>query len=296
MQGVSVLMAVRNGVDTLPMQLHALSGQLPDAAEVIFVDDRSTDQSPTMLTEFVERWAYARLVFNDREPGKANCINLAAQLSVSDVLVVLDQDDAIAPGYLLALAEGTRRHGFAFGRMEYRKLNDSDHAASLWDHPDQDRARVRFRGQDGSSKEVRVGSGCCIALRRDVFDRLGGFALDVGAADDIDLCLRAAKLGYGYTQIPQAVVSYRFRRGYWALFRQRLWYGSSWSALERKYQTSGIVMKPTPRIMRDIGLAASKYLSFTRSRRLQGSAELGFSIGQLSGRVRHGMRDWHHRW
>jgi glycosyltransferase involved in cell wall biosynthesis len=285
MPDVSVLMAVRDAANHLAPQLDALAGQLGDDTEAILVDDASTDGSSALLATFVERQGRATLIRNVQPRGKANCINEAARRGTGRVLVMLDHDDVIGPDYVRRLAAVADDRGLAFGRMEYAALNAPDIRAALWNHPDQDRTRVRFRDSDGTTRAVRIGSGACLAMRRDVWERLGGLALDVGCTDDVDLCLRAADMGHVYTQVPEAVVSYRFRRGYCALFRQRNGYGRGWGQLQEKYRERGMVIRSTPGALWDIAVAVGKILSPTRVRRLQGAAELGFSTGLVGGRI-----------
>ena len=282
----SVVMAVHNGADTLPRQLRAVDEQAADCVDLILVDDASGDGSWALLCAFAARHAHAQAVRRGSCAGKAACVNEAVRLASGDVVVLVDQDDVIGPGYVRRLAQAAARDGLAFGRMEYALLNDADHVTALWDHPDQDRAAVRFRGPDGHLWRVRVGPGCCLGVRRDIFDRLGGFATDIGCTDDVDFCLRATALGHPYRQAPDAVISYRFREGGAALFRQRRWYGRSWCLLEDKYRSDGLVPRATATVVRAAVAATGKLLSPARARRLQGAAELGFSLGQLQGRVR----------
>ena len=55
--------------------------------------------------------------------------------------------------------------------------------------------------------------GACLMVRKDVFQKLGGF--DEGffyLYEDIDLCLRAQKMGYTALYIPQAEVIHYLER------------------------------------------------------------------------------------
>jgi GT2 family glycosyltransferase len=274
---VSVLIAVHNGEAHLATQLAALGRQTTRPDEVILVDDRSTDRSREVIGRFRAVLPEMRLIANEpTESGKACCLNRAAATADGEVLVFLDQDDEASPGYVEEIARPAARYGFVFGRMEYEALNDSDHVAALWDRPNQDRAAVRWQSPGLPEISIRLGSGCCLAVRRDVYERIGGFATDVAGADDLDFCIRAALHGFSYRQVPGAMLSYRFRHGAVHLFRQRIGYGRSWRLLETKYAAAGLL----PRSGRGQPLRGLRdVLSLNRVTRLQGAAYLGFGIG-----------------
>jgi GT2 family glycosyltransferase len=45
-------------------------------------------------------------------------------------------------------------------------------------------------------REVSANTGACLAIRRSVFDELGGFDEALQVTGDLDLCIRAMRLGY----------------------------------------------------------------------------------------------------
>lgn len=82
-----------------------------------------------------------------------------------------------------------------------------------------------------------LGSGCNMAFRRDVFDRIGGFdpALDMGTAveggGDLDLFARLIDAGETATYVPSAMVHHHHRSRRRSLVRQFVGYGATVSAL-----------------------------------------------------------------
>lgn len=131
--------------------------------------------------------------------------NLAAREAGGGVLVFLNDDvTPLAPEWLEALSAQAMRPGIgvAGALLEYPD-GAIQHAgvvvgiAGVAAHP--------LRGMNGSplwpwarmTREVSAVTGACLAIRRVVFEELGGFdtAFPVNY-NDVDLCLRARRAGY----------------------------------------------------------------------------------------------------
>jgi hypothetical protein len=64
-----------------------------------------------------------------------------------------------------------------------------------------------LRAEAGSPAEVEALAGACVMLRREVFDRIGGFSADYFMyGEDMDLCYRTRKAGLRNYYIPDAEV------------------------------------------------------------------------------------------
>ena len=70
-------------------------------AEVIVVDDGSSDHSRTVLEDYSGR---AKIILQDNQ-GQAAAVNAGVKASRGDILCFLDADDWWAPGKLSAIAE-----------------------------------------------------------------------------------------------------------------------------------------------------------------------------------------------
>jgi GT2 family glycosyltransferase len=208
--------------------------------------------------------------------------------SRAELLLMLDQDDLIADGYVHAMAAALTRSPLVFGRLEHDRLNPAWLADALRASPDQERARVLLRPErTAEPTSVRVGIGCALGMRRELFDRLGGFATDVGCTDDVDLCLRAHALGVELVRTDDAVVHYRLRRSLPALFRQRYGYGASWAALYKRHRAAGMPRPGVGRVACELVRAVRQLASASRCARARGVAGLGFTLGRMAGSRRH---------
>lgn len=105
---LSIIIPVFNAEATLERTLNSLSGQLTPRTEVIFIDDGSTDASPSLLDAFASQWKDISRVVHQENAGVAAARNRGIQEAKGDYLVCLDADDTFPEGALariLQLAE-----------------------------------------------------------------------------------------------------------------------------------------------------------------------------------------------
>jgi GT2 family glycosyltransferase len=94
--------------------------------------------------------------------------------------------------------------------------------------------------------------GCNLAVRREVFDELGGFDLHVEGADDIDLCWRAMSLGVDLCFEPEARCLKARRTGSSRVWRQHYHYGRADYRLRRRFRAEGCP-QPSRVVVRSAG-------------------------------------------
>lgn len=172
--------------------------------EVLVVDDASTDRSVERLRRDCPA---ARLLQRECNGGFAEAVNEGAQAARGELLVLLNSDMAVQPGWLAPLlAPLTEANVFAV------TAKTVDWAAGTPNHLNM---TARFeRGQfvlEYSSPPQACRTlffqGGCAALRREVFLAAGGFPslYYPGYWEDYDLSLRAIKAGWRIVYEPRAV-------------------------------------------------------------------------------------------
>ena len=278
---VSVVMPCRNAADHLGDALAALSAeQLDDRWEVVIADNGSTDGTREVVRQF-EGSLDVRVVDASGYRGPWFARNAGSAAARGDLLVFLDADDVIAPGYLGHMVNGLRRAERVAGRQEHEHLNPGWMARS--------RPVELVDGLNDNLGFLPYASSCCIGIRRDVFESLGGFAA-MRTCEDIDLCWRAQLGGHRIEAVPDAVLHYRFRTRPAAMFRQGVGYGRSHPVLYRRYRHHGM---PRPGVRR--GLQDWRY-ALDRLRRPAAPAErtegaylMGLAVGRALGSARHGV-------
>jgi glycosyltransferase involved in cell wall biosynthesis len=221
---LSVVLAALNGEANLPAQLEAISRQECGVEwEMIVVDNGSTDATVAVASSFRNRIPRLRVI-EASERGKAHALNAGVAAASGALIVCVDHDDVVAPGYLEAMRRALTSSHLAAGRLEHRLLNPS------W----------AIQKEDQTTSLIPLGprgfsSGSALAFRRDVHEALGGFATDVGAFDDLDFCLRAQLADFTLTFVPGAVVHYRHRTRWTKQFRRGFRYGRGNALLHRKH-------------------------------------------------------------
>lgn len=145
----------------------------------------------------------------------AGC-NLGVARSHHEVIVLVNPDALADPSALAALAEVALRPtvGIATASVRLADRPDLLNSAGNEIHP----SGVSWSGsfeQPASDRAVErsvlAASGCACALRREVWDELGGFDdRFVAYYEDADLSLRCHQLGLDVVYCPAAVVVHRY--------------------------------------------------------------------------------------
>ena len=196
------------------------------AAEIIVVDNASGDGTAERIAA---RFPQVTLIEAGENLGFARAVNLAAGHATGDVLVLLNPDTIVHDGAIGHLARFARANPDA-GLVGGRTLTPAGELdpRSCWGAPSAwsmvcfatglsmlfKRNRVLDpeslgRWERDSVREVGVVSGCLLAVRREVWDQLGGFDPSFFMyGEDVDLSLRAARLGYRPMITPRAVVTH----------------------------------------------------------------------------------------
>ena len=207
---VSVVMITRNEGDWLRQSVAAVTATLPRGAEVVVVDDGSTDGSAEPLAD----WSPAvRVLRAPRRLGVAAARNLGARASRADLLVFSDADVIPEDGWLDSLRDAAARPGAgAVGPAVATIAGDGGvgHGMTFTD------AALNLRwlwSSDPEPHPVPLLCGCFMAVPRGVFERVGGFDEGFGlyGFEDVELCVRLWRLGYECLVTGRARIGHRFR-------------------------------------------------------------------------------------
>jgi glycosyltransferase involved in cell wall biosynthesis len=251
--------------------LESLVGQSLDCPwEVVIADNGSTDDSLAICNAFIGRLPMVTVDATDR-PGQAHARNVGARTAKGNKLLFLDQDDVPATGYLPAMSKALDDHPFVAGVLEHNQLN-ADWA-------------VRARGS-AVSPRPRPGIlpwayGCVLGIRRTCFDTVSGFDESLPCAEDVDLCWRVGRCAETELQfVPDAVLHYRLKTSYAALFRQGMLYGRGGAALYRRWRSHGMERRSVLQVLRSW---AAIGWSLATSREAGARGEAWFLAGQRLG-------------
>jgi glycosyltransferase involved in cell wall biosynthesis len=196
---VSVVIAARDEASRLPATLDRLLAQQEVLLEIIVVDDRSRDETPQILTAYVQAHAvvkYLRIeVLPDGWLGKCHACHQGANLATGDWILFTDADCWLKPDTLVrALRVAQREHAdhitLTPGVAPQTALARAWHLTFLitllsW-----------LRRVNTDHPKAFLGMGAFNLMRREAYEQCGGYeALRLTVVDDIKLGLLLRRAG-----------------------------------------------------------------------------------------------------
>ena len=178
--------------------------------EVLVVDDASPDDTAELVTASLG----VRLARSERNVGFVGACNLGASQARGSYFLFLNNDTEVAPGALDALvgaADSDDKIGLVGAMLVYPDGKLQESGGIIW----ADGSGWNYgRDQDASSaifhvrRDVDYCSGAAILVRREVFERVGGFDQRYAPAyyEDTDLAFAIRATGYRTIVEPRAVV------------------------------------------------------------------------------------------
>jgi GT2 family glycosyltransferase/tetratricopeptide (TPR) repeat protein len=192
-RAATIVIPAWNAWDHTERCLRSLRPTLGPQDQVVVVDNGSTDGTGASLTAY----PWAEVVANEENEGFARGCNRGAARARGDVVVFLNSDTVVTAGWLDELlapfdqdhvgAVGPRSDNVS-GRQKTLAVPDPEddpggftEFAESW--------RTSHAGQTGECGRL---IGFCLAVRRSVFEAVGGFdtRFETGGFEDDDLCRR----------------------------------------------------------------------------------------------------------
>lgn len=198
-------------------------------ADVVVVDNGSTDRGAERL--------HGRTRVTVLEPGEnlgfAGGCNLGAEHATGEVIALVNGDAVVEPAALAALVEVATKPDVGIATASVRLADQPDRVNSAGND-------IHFLGfswsgqfgrpasELGVQRDVFGGSGAGLAMRRELWDDLGGFDDAYFAYhEDAELSVRCWQRGLRVVFVPDAVVIHRYEfsrnlRKYELIERNRL--------------------------------------------------------------------------
>lgn len=228
---LSVLVVTYNESGVLAPCLEALRPQLRDGDELIVADNASHDDTLAIVERLTPEAKIIRMPSND---GYMPACNEAARQASGELLLLIDADAVVAPGFCDAIRKPMRngsKWGTWMGLLTMGSgsvINTSGGIVHF--------TGISWAGQIGeavdaaaqSQREVPFASGACMAVRADTWYALDGLPESFFLyCDDVDLSLRVRLAGQGVGIVPDAVADHLYdftkRRVKWRLLERNRW-------------------------------------------------------------------------
>lgn len=197
----SVVIAARDRRAELAACLASLepAGLLARGVEVVVTDDGSTDGTAAWLASAHPEVRCMRL---ERSMGASHARNAGTRAARGRLILYLDSDGEIAPGWLEAML-----------------ARDDGATVLLGNVVDFEGGRVQgvprratFLGKSLRSRPERANTGpsCNLGAPRACFDAIGGFDEELPYYfEDSDFCIRARRAGFGFAFVAEAVFRHK---------------------------------------------------------------------------------------
>lgn len=219
---IAIVILNYNGQEVLQECLESLR-HLKTDCQTIVVDNASTDRSGELVaTKFPE----VTLIRNQENLGFAEGNNVGIRSALDqggEAVMLLNNDTKVDPelvGQLLAANTPLASPkiyfypGFEFHHARYK---DTDRGKIIWyagGSIDWDNVWGVHRGVDEVDRgqydradELEFATGCCLLIRREVFDQIGLFDPRYFLYyEDLDFCVRARRAGLTIRYTPSAIL------------------------------------------------------------------------------------------
>lgn len=184
--------------------------------ELIVVDNASTDNSVKYLQQRFKRHTNCFVIENPINMYSLG-LNLGAYKASGEYLAYFNNDAAITQNYLSNLIkefEKDPKLAIAQGKLlNYYKRKTIDSAGETMDiygNPITLGNGKEDRGQFDQVKDILSASGSACMIKRSIFIKLGGYDPLYGIGyEDMDLSLRARRLGYKVKFFPKAIIYHK---------------------------------------------------------------------------------------
>lgn len=237
---LSVVIACYNEEETLADQLEGLAAQeWSEPWEIVFVDNRSTDSSRAIAERYLQRLPNLKIVDASEKQGKSFALNKGIKAAEADLIVFVDADDQVAPGWLPVVAEAMKKHELIATRIDVETLNNENN--------------LQYRKNPQSDGVMMIhyppylphAAGGTIGITRALNDKIGGFDESLFCLEDTDYLWKAQLAGATLHFVPDAVLRMRFRMTLAGIYRQFRTYAEYNVLLSKRYRAYGEPM-PNP--------------------------------------------------
>lgn len=200
----SIVIPTYNRAHLIEKAVGSVQNQTYNDWELIIVDDCSTDNIDEVIREYRdERIKFFKLAINK---GNAGARNEGVKQSKGKYVFFLDSDDEMHPEALGCFRKKYNKSSkidFAFGGYK-TKNQDTGVTANIFWKPKKDVPFIR---------ELKIGTGCGLFVRRDIFNHVGLFDEQLRVAVDTDWLIRLDNCGYKPTLLEDILVTVNIHDG-----------------------------------------------------------------------------------
>ncbi len=204
-----MIVASHNEGERLQRTIHSLLASIPASSEIVVVDDASTDGSADV---FGANYGGVTVLRPGKRLGVAAARNTGARAANGAILAFADAHVETPLGWFAPLRAALEQPQVAAAAPTISVMgNPAGRGYGIgWKD---DALNIEWLPlRQAAPYAVPLLSGCFMAVRRDVFDCLGGFdeGLLLRGGTDSEFCLRLWTMGYACWLVPSVEVAHLF--------------------------------------------------------------------------------------
>lgn len=209
---VSVVITNYNYARHLPGAIDSIRQQADQPAELIIVDDGSTDNSLAVLAEQfpgpqahnmfwgVAGYSFELMTISQANQGVAAARNAGVAAATGEYIICLDADDMLAPDYVKvcrAALMADRGLGVAYTGLGFRDATGNP-GPNVW------RQGFDWAHQTTPANPPATTIHCAAMFRRAMWERAGGYQQVYAPGEDAEFWTRGLSIGYRAEQVTDA--------------------------------------------------------------------------------------------
>ena len=200
---ISIITSVYNNQETIKDAIESVLGQTYKNVEYVIVDGGSSDDTVSIVKSYGDK--ISKFV-SEKDKGIYDGLNKGVKLATGDVVAFLHSDDRYASFTILedvakAFQSDENLDG-VYGDLVYTPKSDTSKVLRYWKSKDFDKTLLAKGWMPAHPT---------LFLKREVYEKFGGFDLSFKIAGDYDFMLRVLSAGIKVKYIPE--VLYKMRVG-----------------------------------------------------------------------------------
>lgn len=197
---VSVIIPTYNRLEWIGECLDSVLAQTYPKIEIIVIDDGSSDGTAQWIRG---QEKYSRVIVREQKnSGASNARNNAIKIARGELVVFIDSDDLLLPRHVeTAVEKFAEIPDLGLFCCDSTMIDSEGNVlfdGKTWHQNLSEMKNLEVKTGFRSLEDVFMFSNCFpgFTLKREVFDRLGGFIQEIFPGDDYDLALRVAGSEY----------------------------------------------------------------------------------------------------
>lgn len=211
---VTVICLCYNQADFVVESLNSVLNQSYPFIELIIIDDYSTDNSKSVIENWLQKHPKVQFIINEQNLGNTKAFNKAAKLAQGEYLIDLAADDILMPHCIQTQIDAFQKSSFknlavVYGNAELILENGQFDSYYFAVDANKKTIQKRITGDIYENLLANFDGLCSVSamIKKSVFDALGGYDERL-AYEDLDFWIRASRV-YEFDFIDQPIMQKR---------------------------------------------------------------------------------------